>query len=276
MVSSLITIPRIFYERLAEAYVHTFHFYLLTLKSDLTMDQIITAILDNNVKAAKQQLKSEPSLVTRLFDTPKLFDDKIFHWIYVGDTLLHLAAAGHRVEIVRLLLNAGADPNAAHNHRKGRPLHYAADGFITGPQFDAGQQIETLRCLIQAGAHLCAPDMNGATPLHRAVRTRCAGAVKFLVEVGSDPSSRNKSGSTAFHLAVQNTGRGGSGEQAAIDAQREIIKFFLETGVSTNLKDNQGKTVIDSARITWIRDLLLGPRAKKTSHGRNHLKSVTY
>src|SRR5205085_2619460 len=83
----------------------------------------------------------------------------------------------------------------------------------------------------------------GATPLHRAVRTRCAAAVKFLLSAGGDPTIRNKSGSTPFHLAVQNTGRGGSGAQAAIDAQREIIKTFLDFGVSPNLKNGSGKTV---------------------------------
>jgi len=43
--------------------------------------------------------------------------------------------------------------------------------------------------------------------LHRAVRTRCAAAVRFLLQAGADPTTRNKPGSTAFHLAVQNTGR---------------------------------------------------------------------
>lgn len=220
------------------------------------MDQIVTAILDNNVTAAKQLLKSDLSLATRLFDTPKYFDNKIFHWIYVGDTLLHLAAAGYRVEIVRLLLSSGANPNAAHNHRKGNAMHYAADGYITGPAYDEQKQVETLRCLIQAGANVHASDMNGATALHRAVRTRCAAAVKALVEAGSDPTWRNKSGSTAFHLAVQNTGRGGSGEPKAIAAQQEIIQYFLSLGMSTTLKDYQGKSVADCVRTGWIRELL--------------------
>ncbi|HEY6805646.1 MAG TPA: ankyrin repeat domain-containing protein [Pyrinomonadaceae bacterium] len=221
----------------------------------LTND-IVDAVLDNDPSKVKQLLKSDPSLATGAFQTPKLYDAKIFHWIYTGDTLLHLAAAGYRVEIVRLLLESGADPNAANNHRRSNPLHYAVDGFLTGPTWDPKRQVETIKELINKGADINSQDKNGATPLHRAVRTRCAAAVKFLLDAGANPTIKNKPGSTPFHLAVQNTGRGGSGEQIAIDGQREIIKEFLERGISTNLRDGKGKTVAGSVRSEWIQQLL--------------------
>src|SRR5262249_53787486 len=126
----------------------------------------------------------------------------------------------------------------------------------TCPAWDAKPQVETIRCLIEHDANIHLQDMNGATPLHRAVRTRCAAVVKFLLEAGSDPTTKNKPGSTAFHLAVQNTGRGGSGEPAAHYAQRQIIKMFLDFGVSPKLKTSSGKTVADCARSEWIRKLL--------------------
>src|SRR5262249_14614209 len=96
------------------------------------------------------------------------------------------------------------------------------------------------------------------TPLHRAVRTRCAAAVLLLLQAGSDPMVRNKSGSTPFHLAVQNTGRGGSGAAKAVNAQREIIEIFLSFGVGPNLMNRHGKSVADSVQSVWIRDLLAG------------------
>jgi hypothetical protein len=222
------------------------------------MQRLLTAIVDHNTPVVKRLLAANTGLATRLIDEPKLYDSGIFHWIYAGDTALHLAAAGYRVDIVRLLLAAGADPNAAANHRRSSPLHYAADGFITDPAWDAKRQVTTLRCLIDKGADIHLQDKNGATPLHRAVRTRCAAAVKFLLDAGSDPTMRNKSGSTPFHLAVQNTGRGGSGAAEAITAQGEIIAEFLSRGVSANLKNGKGQAVVDCARSEWAREILIG------------------
>src|SRR5581483_212431 len=110
--------------------------------------------------------------------------------------------------------------------------------------------------LLKAGAAIEAQDKNGATPLHRAVRTRCAAAVKCLLDAGADATIRNKPGSTAFHLAVQNTGRGGSGADKARTAQREIIQAFLARGVSAQLKDAKGKSVLNWAKSDWIREAL--------------------
>jgi len=220
------------------------------------MNQIISAIIDNNVVAVMTLLQVDAGLATRLIRTEKLCNSRIFHWIYVGDTVLHLAAAGYRVEIVRLLLASGADPNAAQNRRRSTPLHYAADGFINGPAWDAHHQVETIRCLLNQGAGIHLQDLNGATPLHRAVRTRCAAAVNCLLDAGANPAIRNKPGSTAFHLAAQNTGRGGSGSEKARTAQREILQAFLDRDVSPALTDAKGQSVLDWAKSDWIHHML--------------------
>jgi hypothetical protein len=220
------------------------------------MDHLLAAIVDDDHPRVKELLKVEGGLATGLIIEAKLYQSKIIHWIYVGDTALHLAAAGYRLEIVRLLLAAGANSNAATNHRRSTPLHYAADGYINGPAWDAKRQVSTLRCLLAAGADINAQDKNGATAVHRAVRTRCATAVQFLLKAGAAPTMKNKSGSTPFHLAVQDTGRGGSGAEVARAAQRRIINSFLSLGVNRALKNGKGKSVLDCARSSWIREML--------------------
>jgi len=112
--------------------------------------------------------------------------------------------------------------------------------------------------LLAAGADVNAQDKNGATALHRAVRTRCVAAVRVLLKAGANPTRRNKPGSTAFHLAVQNTGRGGSGTDKARAAQREIIEEFLRIGVSPAIRDCNGKSVLDWVKSSWIREMFGG------------------
>jgi hypothetical protein len=222
------------------------------------MDTLLRAILDDDRATVEGLLTADPSLVSGRVSEARYYDHKIFHWLYVGDTALHLAAAGYRVEIVQLLLASGSDPNASMNHRHSGPLHYAADGYITGPTWDPERQVQTIECLLEAGADVNAQDKNGAAALHRAVRTRCAAAVRFLLKAGGDPTLRNKPGSTAFHLAVQNTGRGGSGADEARAAQREIIEEFLRFGLSPAIKDGNGKSVLDWVKSGWIREMFGG------------------
>lgn len=47
---------------------------------------------------------------------------------------------------------------------------------------------------------------------------------------GADPRRKNGSGSRPLQLAVQNTGRGGSGTAAALEQQRKIIRLLEKHG----------------------------------------------
>jgi hypothetical protein len=153
----------------------------------------------------------------------------IGHYLYVGDTALHVAAAAYRPPIIRALVAAGADV-AARNRRGAQPLHYAADGRPGLLRWNPGAQAEAIVCLIQAGADPNAADKNGATPLHRAVRCRCAAAVRALLDGGADPQCENRNGSTAVKLALRNTGRGGTGSPEARAQQGEILRILQASG----------------------------------------------
>jgi hypothetical protein len=195
---------------------------------------LLTAIAHDDATRARALLRADPALATLRCDTARLYRRGVLHWLYVGDTALHLAAAAHRTAIVRMLLAAGADPNACANHRRGRPLHYAADGVVSGANWNAARQVRTIAHLLAAGAAIDAPDKNGATALHRAVRTRCAAAVRALLAAGANAHLRNANGSTPLRLAQVNSGRGGSGHPRAKRAQRVIDELLRVGGAESN------------------------------------------
>jgi Ankyrin repeats (3 copies)/Ankyrin repeats (many copies) len=191
-------------------------------------------------------------------DAETYFLTEIRHYVYGGDTALHVAAAAHQRELAESLVTRGADVRAR-NRRGAEPLHYAADGSPGGEHWDPVAQTEVITYLIEAGADPNALDKSGVAPLHRAVRTRCSAAVSALIENGATPQLMNKNGSTPLHLAVQNTGRSDSGSAAAKDEQGRVIAVLLEHGASPTDADANGKTVAAAASSDWIRDLLGNP-----------------
>ena len=159
------------------------------------------------------------------------FLDQILHYVYEGDTALHIAAAAHQTQIAEELIARGADVRAR-NRRGAEPLHYAVDGGPSLPAWNPGAQTKIIGSLIRAGADPNAIDRSGVAPLHRAVRNRCAAAVRALIDGGADPRAPNRNGSTPLLLANQNTGRGGSGSVEAKAQREEILRILSERGAT--------------------------------------------
>jgi len=164
-------------------------------------------------------------------DAAHYYLDEINHYVYVGDTALHIAAAAYQPDLVRTLIEIGADVSAA-NRRGAQPLHYAADGAPGSAAWRPVAQAAVIAALIAADADPNATDKSGVTPLHRAVRTRCGAAVRALLDGGADPTRTNRSGSTPMKLATHTTGRGGSGSTAAKAQQAVIVELLEQHGAT--------------------------------------------
>ena len=105
-----------------------------------------------------------------------------------GETPLHHAALKGHKEIAEVLITNGADLNAKDLLDDSTPLHWAA-------QFD---QKEIVELLIAEGAAVNAKNMDGETPLHKAVPKEI---VKLLIFNGADVNAKSKFGHTAIYLA---------------------------------------------------------------------------
>jgi hypothetical protein len=233
-------------------------------KQQSALEALLRAIASRDRLTVARSLAGDPALsrmptgvgATRAQAMSFRFDE-IGHYVYAGDTALHIAAAAYAADIADDLVSAGANVRAR-NRRGAEPLHYAADGNPRSPMWNPDAQCAIVQFLIKAGADPNAEDKSGVAPLHRAVRTRCTAAVRALLVNGANPRMRNKGGSTALHLAVQNTGRGGSGSPEARDQQAQIIGLLLDHGARPSDKDSKGKSVTDCATSSWIQELLRG------------------
>jgi hypothetical protein len=192
--------------------------------------ECIRRVVKGDIDAVARALAADPALAAAAVtlgatrqDPSTFFFKEISHYLYEGDTALHMAAAAFRRPIAELLVRHGAD-HRVRNRRGAQPLHYAADTNTWNP----AAQAETIAYLISIGADPNAANKDGATPLHRAVRTRSAPAVRTLLDGGADPGRQNKNGSTAMDLASRTTGRGGSGSPHARAQQAAIIALLEE------------------------------------------------
>lgn len=181
----------------------------------------VTSLLAGSPGLATQALRAG---ATR--EAPReSFIVELGHYVYAGDTALHVAAVAYSARIAEALIALGADVRAK-NRRGAEPLHYAVDGGPTGRRWNPRAQARVIACLLSAGADPNATDKGGVTPLHRAVRNRCAAAVEALLTGGADASRKNNAGSTPMTLANVTSGRGGSGTPEAKAEQQKIVSLL--------------------------------------------------
>jgi uncharacterized protein len=127
-----------------------------------------------------------------------------------GATPFMRAAKSGDVEVMRLLLAAGADPMATMPN-KATALMFAAglgwrDGSPAAPSYDQGtveDAIQAMTLLLDRGLDLNATTDNGDTALHLAVTNRGEPEiVKFLIARGASLTAQNKRGQTPLAAAM--------------------------------------------------------------------------
>jgi hypothetical protein len=201
--------------------------------SEKALRRLVVAIATRNSGQFSKLLAEDPRLAKARFEITNAtrqaaevnFLAEIGRYIYRGDTALHFAAAAHEPEMIRELIAHGASVRAT-NRLGEEPLHAAAVGNPGSERWNPKAQSNAINALIKAGADPNAMNKMGVAPLHKAVRTRCADAVRTLLASGANGALRNKSGSDAMLLARLNTGRGGSGSPQAKAQHLEIIQLL--------------------------------------------------
>jgi len=107
------------------------------------------------------------------------------------DVLCYGCENKNSLELVGLLLQAGATVNVIGGHRRATPLHVATER----------DQTEVVRRLLQAGAKVNTKDPNGWTPFLNAALRSGVEIVQVLIGAGSDIKAVDREGRDASELA---------------------------------------------------------------------------
>ncbi len=180
-----------------------------------------------------------------------------------GLTPLHLAALARSAEVIRALLDAGADPNATITRHASTPwrfldgdvytsgellagataLHLTLDHEAPRKLYDKTPSLNIVRMLIQAGADPNATDSAGQTPLHFECWGPGGGTPEFtsgtqiiglLLDAGADPNADSLRGTPLLRMASHSTR----------DTVTEAVRLLLEAGADPNLEAGDGTPLL--------------------------------
>jgi ankyrin repeat protein len=158
---------------------------------------------------------------------------------FVGATPFFMAARGGDTELMRLLVELGADPLLP-NEDGTTPLMAAAGVGTHSPGEDAGAPAEALAAVklaIELGNDVNAVDKNGNTAMHGAAMKQLPEVVAVLTAKGADVNVWNRnnvSGWTPLRIAVGvHRGMNLRFHVPTADALREIM---TRAGLSTEVE----------------------------------------
>ena len=137
-----------------------------------------------------------------------------------GRTVLIYAAWNGSTEVVKLLIDNGADLNHKSNHGDTALMYAARDGHT-----------DVVKFLIDNGVDLNHKNNGGVTALIYAARKEHTEVVKFLVDNGADMNIKTKYGWTALMYASRY-------------GYTEVVKLFIDNGADMNIKDVDGWTAL--------------------------------
>ncbi|MBY0353600.1 ankyrin repeat domain-containing protein [Candidatus Babeliales bacterium] len=188
----------------------TSHNAQLSLKQDSILSRFLDAAKYNESKKIKiyiQFLKAENISIDRLGK--------------FGESALHIAAENGHTEMVKILLDAGASPEAL--TREGlTPLHYAANCAI-------------MQLLLDRHVNIEAVDKHGKTPLHCAALRGRVECLQLLLNNNANPNVLTTLQQTPLHFA------------AARKDGAECVTKLLAAGADKDLQDFSGKTTFEIA-----------------------------
>lgn len=215
---------------------------------DPKLVQLISAVRAGDVEGVRSLLAETPPLVNARDRS--------------GSTALHHAAGFGTLATMKLLLDKGADVNAA-NKRKSTPIYWGIDNeakvrllIDRGADVDAktvegrtpvyqaallGDGLRVLRLLLDKGAGPDVKTLTGMTPLMAAAGAANVEAMRVLIEKNANVDARSGAGSTALM-------------DAAATGNPSAVRMLLEKGADPNVKTKRNETALGYAATAGVEE----------------------
>lgn len=188
---------------------------LLTLALGLSLNATGTmaAAYDDFIQAVKNSKSGEVATLLKRGMDPNSVDP-------TGQPVLHIAAREGNLDVVKALVQAGADIDKRNAVRETPIMLAAITGdtkiveYLLSKEAQINQpgwtpllyaatngHVEVIKLLIENHAYIDSSAPNGSTPLMMAVRGGHITAAQLLLEEGADPTIKNESGESAEQWA---------------------------------------------------------------------------
>jgi ankyrin repeat protein len=182
--------------------------------------RILIAARLGDIASVKAMLTRDPTLAHASMKRGEYFAHPK-QALNIGNTPVYEAAAHNHPELVKLLLDYGANINTCTNAGE-TPLH----GAITA------HHLSMVKLLLDNDADINASLASGQTPLRLAVIKGYADIVELLLTRGALVNTRGKTGLTPLHWA-------------ALKGQLQIVSLLLTHGADISAQDDAGRTPLD-------------------------------
>lgn len=184
--------------------------------------------------------------------------------VSTGQTALHYAVIGNRLDIAQMLLTYNANPNQQ-DGRGDSPLHLAVErnlpymvallasqGGDTNLKNNDGWSpvhlaayngfSEIFALLLKHGGDINLKNRLGLTPLMLATWKGHQKLAAFLLEMGADTTPEDPQGNSAFLLAVSHN-------------RIDLVKLMLQRGANPNTTNGRGWSALDIALESQFREI---------------------
>ena len=153
-----------------------------------------------------------PAIVSRLLELGADVNQRL---AVRNGTVIHMAASKGNAEVVRLLVEHGADIEAEDE-----------DGWTAVFYAALSGDLETIQYLCDQGADIQRTTGEGFTPLIAGMENGQLEVARLLVELGVDIHARDSYGGSALWLSVQNQ-------------KPQILEYLISLGAEVNVRSDQ-------------------------------------